>query len=345
MSRNKNAMIRYRALDACFRRGRQRRYYIEDLIEACADALYDYNGTDSGVSRRQVLEDIKFMESGEGWSIRLERRKDGRRVYYRYADPDFSIGEAPLTDEEMDALRHTVATLRRFSGLPLYEWVDNVMHSLEYRFGLSGSTESIIGFEQCENLRGTPLLPVIVDAILHKRVLHVTYSAYSSAQPRRWTLHPYYLKQYNSRWFLFAYNPEFNGITNAPIDRIASVSTADGERYKAPAADFARYFDDMIGVSLPRNESDRKVEEVVLRFSEARFPYVMTKPMHRSQRITDESRREVTLSVVLNKELTARLLEFGADVEVVAPQRLRAAVRQILADTLRIYDAENGGNT
>ena len=97
MPTNKNAAIRYQALDKCFR-DRRHRYFIEDLMDKCEEALYYYNGV-GGVSRRQIFEDIKFMESATGWSIPLERKYDGKRVYYRYEDSDFSINERPITDD------------------------------------------------------------------------------------------------------------------------------------------------------------------------------------------------------------------------------------------------------
>ena len=93
MPTNKNASIRYQALDKCFR-DRFHRYYVEDLLEKCEEALYYYNGV-GGVSRRQIFEDIKFMESDAGWSIPLEHKKDGRKVYYRYSDSNFSINNPP----------------------------------------------------------------------------------------------------------------------------------------------------------------------------------------------------------------------------------------------------------
>ena len=98
MPTNKNAAIRYQTLDKCFR-DRQHRYYMEDLIDKCEEAIYYYNGV-GGVCRRQIFEDIKFMESETGWSVPLERKQDGRRVYYRYRDPDFTINAQPLTEEE-----------------------------------------------------------------------------------------------------------------------------------------------------------------------------------------------------------------------------------------------------
>ena len=81
MPTNKNASIRYQTLDKCFQ-DFSRRYYIEDLIAKCDEALQNYNGT-GGVSRRQIFDDIKYMESEAGWSIPLERRKKDRKVWPR----------------------------------------------------------------------------------------------------------------------------------------------------------------------------------------------------------------------------------------------------------------------
>jgi hypothetical protein len=94
MSTNKHALIRYQALDRCFAsRGKQ--YFMEDLIEACNEALYEYTGNAKGISRRQLFEDIKYMESDQGWAIPLERHKEGKRVWYRYARPGLLHQQAP----------------------------------------------------------------------------------------------------------------------------------------------------------------------------------------------------------------------------------------------------------
>ena len=85
MATNKHATIRYHALDRCFSNS-GRKYFIEDLIEACNEAIYDFSGIEDGVKRRQVFDDITFMESEQGWSIPLERIKCGRRVLYHRCD-------------------------------------------------------------------------------------------------------------------------------------------------------------------------------------------------------------------------------------------------------------------
>ena len=60
MATNKHAMIRYQALDKCFS-NRYKEYYIDDLIRACNKAIYEFDGTENGVKRRTVFNDISFI--------------------------------------------------------------------------------------------------------------------------------------------------------------------------------------------------------------------------------------------------------------------------------------------
>ena len=90
MATNKNALIRYKVLDNCFRNtGKQ--YFIEDLIIECEKALDEIDNNSNGISRRQIFDDISFMESKEGWSIELEKKRVGKKVFYRYVEKKFSI--------------------------------------------------------------------------------------------------------------------------------------------------------------------------------------------------------------------------------------------------------------
>ncbi|NJK98351.1 MAG: hypothetical protein HC905_28610 [Bacteroidales bacterium] len=88
MSTNKNATARYLTLDRCFRNS-GRNYYIEDLVDACNDSLKDLDPSSSGVRRRQIFEDIKFMRDSKGFDAPIETFKDGKRAFYRYSDLSF----------------------------------------------------------------------------------------------------------------------------------------------------------------------------------------------------------------------------------------------------------------
>ena len=88
MSINKNAYLRYQILDKCFS-NHFKMYFIEDLLEEVNIALEDFNGIGSKIEKRQLFDDIKFMESEAGWSIPLERIKYGKRAFYRYFENNF----------------------------------------------------------------------------------------------------------------------------------------------------------------------------------------------------------------------------------------------------------------
>lgn len=108
MPANKNALIRYKTIDRCLR-NRYRRWTIDDLTESCSDALYEMEGILKGVSVRTVQGDLQIMRSDKlGYNAPIEVYD---RIYYRYAEPDYSISDTPLTEDDCDLLKEAVALL------------------------------------------------------------------------------------------------------------------------------------------------------------------------------------------------------------------------------------------
>ena len=340
---NKHALIRYRTLDKCFSNF-ARRYYIEDLIQACNDALYQHTGNDKysdplnpGISRRQVLVDIDFMESDAGWGAMIERVKDGRRVYYRYEDSEYTINNQPITDEEMAKLRETMLMLSRFKGLPQFEWMESLLTNLEDKFHLHGAAESVISMDGNAFATGIEHLSPLFNAILNKTPLLIDYETFDGTR-YHWEIHPYHIKQYNNRWFLIGLNnDEYKNITNLSLDRIVSfeqVSTPFIEN--TIIEDFDDYFYDIVGVSFP---PDGKVEKVLLQFSKRRFPYIVSKPIHGSQKTISPTEGLISLDVIPNRELESIILSFGDDVEVLAPSSLRDAIATKIKNSSTKYES------
>ena len=337
MGTNKNASIRYQTLDKCFR-DRHVHYDIQALLEKCEEALLEYCGI-AGVSRRQLFEDIKYMESDAGWSIPLMRGKNGKKTYYFYEDPDFSINKQPLTDDEARQLETAIVTLSRFRGLPNNEWIEEVISSLEWRFNLKRSDHSIISFEQNQRLKGLQYLRPIVDATIHKQVIKLIYRSYNELSVEREVIiHPYHLQEYNNRWFLLALDNENRYISNFALDRIHSVEVMQDVTYiPNDSIDFNKYFDDVIGVTIPNNEVDKL--HIVFQLSEHQYAYVISKPLHFSQKIQDNEKRILSIDVIPNYELDYAMLSLGPDVEVLEPISYREHIRQKLVDSLKKYDA------
>lgn len=346
---NKHALIRYRTLDKCFSNF-ARRYYIEDLIQACNDALYQHTGKDKyadplnpGISRRQSLVDIDFMESDAGWGALIDRVKDGRRVYYRYEDPKYTINNQPITDEEMAKLRETMLMLSRFKGLPQFEWMESLLTNLEDKFHLRGASESVISMDGNVYATGIEHLSALFNAIINKTPLLIDYETFDGTR-YHWEIHPYHIKQYNNRWFLIGLNnDEYRNITTLALDRIISYRQATTSYIEnSIIGDFDDYYEDIVGVSFP---SDRKIEKVLLRFSSGRFPYIVSKPIHGSQRTVSSQEGLISLDIIPNRELESIILSFGDDVEVLAPESLRNAIAQKIRNLLSKYGSMHNGCT
>ena len=335
MATNKNAFIRYKILDRCFR-DRRHLYFIEDLMEKCEEALVEFNFV-GGVSRRQIFDDIRFMESESGWNIPLERLRDGKRVYYRYEDPTFTINEQPITVEEARQLETAMLMLGRFRGLPNKEWVDEVISTLEYRFNLNGQSENVVGFEQNQNLIGIHFLTDLIKAATNHKPLRIVYHNYKNGgREITFLVHPYYVKQYNNRWFLFGLEDGKKRITNLALDRIVSMNIADDVQFVPNNdIDFEHYFDNVIGVTIPNEEVE--LQKIVLQFTKHRFPYVRSKPIHVSQQI--ESARDGIVSILVkpNRELEQQILSFGPDVEVLSPVDFREQMKEKIQEMMKKY--------
>lgn len=110
MPANKNALIRYKTIDRCLR-NRFRRWTIDDLVDACSDALYDMEGIIKGVSVRTVQGDIQMMRSDKlGFNAPIEVYDN---KYYRYADRDYSISENPLNADDYKLVEKAVTLINK----------------------------------------------------------------------------------------------------------------------------------------------------------------------------------------------------------------------------------------
>ena len=131
MPANRNALIRYKTIDNCLRNP-YRRWTLEDLVDACSDALYEYEGIDKGISKRTVQMDIQMMRSeklGYNAPIVVYENK-----YYKYEDPEYSITQTPL---------------RQFKGFSYFTEMSDIINRLEDHVASARmKTTPVIDFEK-----------------------------------------------------------------------------------------------------------------------------------------------------------------------------------------------------
>lgn len=335
MATNKHAIIRYQTLDKCFRNP-GRKYFIEDLVEACSNAIYDFTGNDNGIKRRQILEDIKFMESNQGWNIPLERIRDGHRVYFKYENNGFSINNQPLNETEENQLKEALLTLSRFKGMPQFEWVDEISARLDSGLGLSHNSERIIEFDQNNFLKGLEFITPIYNSILYRKTINIEYKSFKQDISQSIIFHPYFLKQYNNRWYVFGKNDASQYIMNLALDRIITITDNKKKYIPNNTIDFNEYFEDIIGVTL---NNEGKVENVLIKVNNDLLPYIKTKPIHGSQKLKEQgaSHTIISLDLIPNYELETLILSYGEGIELIEPSYLRIKITKRIELMLKKY--------
>ncbi|WP_299186892.1 WYL domain-containing protein [uncultured Aquimarina sp.] len=336
MASNKNALIRYKTIDQCLR-NTFRRWMLDDLIEACSDALYEYEGKDVYVSKRTVQLDIQMMRSDKlGYNAPIEVYQ---RKYYRYAEEDYSIMNIPVTDHDIKIMNESIQILRQFKDFSLFKEMNGVIERLEDSvYANEKDNIPIIHLEKNDQLKGLEHIDRLYHAIQNKQVLKMVYKSFKARNESEILIHPQLLKEFNNRWFLLALGNKGKLLTTFALDRVVSIRNSEEDIvYIDQHIDGDVYYKDVIGVTVSENVSP---ELVKFRIDNRNAPYVITKPFHTSQETIskDERGTTFTIRVQINFELERVILGFGDTIEVLAPDRLRTRIHGKLKRALDRYE-------
>jgi predicted DNA-binding transcriptional regulator YafY len=334
MATNKNAVLRYNTLDKCFSNF-GRKYYFDDLLEKVNEVLSELEPNSTGIKTRQLREDMRFMKSEAGYSAPIRAFKDGKKAYYRYEDKNYSINNSPLNSTEAEQLKNAISVLQRFEGAPQFEWVSEMGPMLSSQFGLNKIEQNVMSYESNIDYTGYNNIMPIFNAIVNKRVLEIEYEPFGK-EAYKMNFHPYYLKQYNNRWFAFGLNEKLNiPKWNLALDRIISIKECSGNYIKTDI-DWDEHFYDIIGVTTPE---DSLPEEVELIFSKEQANYINTKPLHPSQKakFLDTGELKVILKLIINYELETTIISFGEKVKVIKPTKLKTSIINRLNEAVKKY--------
>lgn len=334
MPKSKSAELRIKVIDQCLS-DRKRKYSTAMIFQRCNEELErrDFCPITAMNSVRDDMEQIERIYPG----AEIESYREGRNIYYRYKDPEFSIFKTPMKADEVVQLVQTLRLLKRFKGMPQFDWVDEIAERLGTSLKIDETTEEIVGFDENMDLEGMDNFTPLFNAIVDKQPLKLTYQSFRQDNKETVVVHPYYLKQYNNRWFLIAWNDEKEFMANFAFDRIKQVENANVP-YKSTDVNFFDYFDEMIGVS---KDTRTEPQQVKLWVSKESWPYVKTKPIHgATQKLEklDETGAYITIEVYLNYELEQQILSFGENVKVLEPMELKEKIKHRLEGAFLNYD-------
>ena len=164
MANIKNGAYREIIIDRCLQS--RRGYSTQEIFDKCNDAL-ERRGDPPINALNTIRNDIMAIENR--WHIVVEQIKSGREKRYRYRDPNFSIYNTPLNEEEIAQLSQSVAVLRRFEDMPGFEWVEEMNAHLQTT--VSAGVEPIIGFDENKQLKGMQFFTPLFNHITSKQTL------------------------------------------------------------------------------------------------------------------------------------------------------------------------------
>ena len=332
MPRTKNALVRQRVIDRCL--GSPKNYSIKGLMEACNRELESI-GENTVTAMNTIRDDIEQIMTNYPDANVIAQRV-GRNIYYSYEDKSYSIFNIPFNDDEVAQLTQTLSILARFEGMPQFEWMDDFVNRFKSSLKLTTSNEPIVGFDENIDLKGRNFFATLFSAISNKQVLEISYKNFKHGIEQKYIVHPYYLKQFNGRWFLIGHSDNIGKLSVFAFDRIVSTKSNNRDYIPNTTYNFNEYFDDMIGVTKPNEAS---LEVVKLWVSAQRWPYVETKPLHGSQRVVSKDEYGVTIQieVYLNRELEQLVLSFGKDIKVLSPRILQEKIHSNIMENLSNY--------
>lgn len=347
-------MTRYKILDDLLS-DRYHCYSLDDLTEEVSNRLAEMYPDTNGVVRRTIEKDIYYLEVEGPFLVEIERysqpyynkekRKDTIKQCLRYAKPGFSIFKKDMSDDEKYLLSEALSILGQFDGIPNLEGLDTLRKGL----GVERSERQIISFTK-NPLENSTLLGELFTAISHRVVIELHYYKFSSPDTELTVnLHPYLLKEYNRRWYLFAAADDTGKLLNFALDRILSVVPLPAHEYIEYDGDINERFEDIIGVT---SYDDEPMNNILFWVSNASKDYVATKPLHDSQimfrGVKEQQLREqypqflqglfFQIECKYNYELIRELTSFGKELVVLQPGSIQDKVRERIDDLQQEYE-------
>ena len=337
-------IARYRIIDECL----QNHYHLPSTsdnpghrgiwsFQDLSDAITEKLDLDKPVSERTLKEDIKRMREDPDLAY-YAPIENVRGLGYKYADRDYKLTEQPLKPADIEALNDVLGLLKQFKGFKYFADAEGLIHNIEENIIRSEFID--VEFDVLPDYRGLEYIEPIKKAIKEKKVLKMTYRAFTDNAEVPRHIHPYMLKEYNNRWFVYAFTEEYKD-TDRPegvygLERIVQLVGADKKYVKPNIKRIKDYFKDIIGVT---NYEDKDVEDILIRMKKHRALYLRTKPVHHSQKVVKESLEYDWFSFKLkpNPELRALILGYGKDAFVEKPASLAMEIKQVLQEAAGQY--------
>jgi len=326
---NKNALLRYYAIDACLTNSMRPFPNLEQIQQRVMQQL------DGEISISMINKDLAQMRDLYAAPIKYDKVRKG----YCYATPGYSIKSLPLSEEEIAALDYSTALLQQLKGSRIFDQFETAINRLieGYRVSklIGKSEKQLIQVEEPVSTGGNQWLEIILQAIVSQTQLTIDYAKFGAAVKQH-LVSPYLIKEYRNRWYVVGHAAANGKILILALDRIQQIQKSKSRFYADPGFQAEDYFQYSFGIT---HTASAAPEKIVVTFDKEQAPYILAQPLHYSQVVLHESNKGVTiqLTVYITTELLMTLLSYGAGLEVKEPLALRKKMQEKIAAMQAVY--------
>jgi predicted DNA-binding transcriptional regulator YafY len=311
----KNALIRYRIIDRMIRNPYKTYPNKSDLREACEESLFGSTYGDH-ICDSTIEKDLFAMRMEHDAPIKYSRKHEG----YYYEDPDYTINDIPLSEDELESIRFAVQTLQQFQEVPYFKEFGSAIDKIATRVAVAGTegneTSAFIGFETAYSSIGNQWLPLLLTAIQEKKTCQFTYASFKSGIAKERNVLPVYLKEYRNRWYLISFDLEKSDWITYALERMDGLVVNEAQHLLKEAFNPSSFFAETIGITTEKKAAER----IVLRVNDIASKYIESQPLHSSQEKIGTN--QFVLTVQINEELIRTLLGFMGELQIISPSHL-----------------------
>ena len=286
-----------------------------DLREACEESLFGSTYGDH-ICDSTIEKDLFAMRMEHDAPIKYSRKHEG----YYYEDPDYTINDIPLSEDELESIRFAVQTLQQFQEVPYFKEFGSAIDKIATRVAVAGTegneTSAFIGFETAYSSIGNQWLPLLLTAIQEKKTCHFTYASFKSGIAKERNVLPVYLKEYRNRWYLISFDLEKSDWITYALERMDGLVVNEAQHLLKEAFNPSSFFAETIGITTEKKAAER----IVLRVNDIASKYIESQPLHSSQEKIETN--QFVLTVQINEELIRTLLGFMGELQIISPAHL-----------------------
>lgn len=291
------------------------------------------------ISRRTAKRNIEFMKD----SLCAPLEYNGARRGYFYGDDAFELPKLPVTPEEVLA----VLIARRLLSNTAGQFISEAMR----RFGrklLNQAADLGLKANRLEQIfsatwHGFSPVPsnvfqMVTRALLEQRLLEFTYNSPVSESATRRTVEPHHLQHYMASWVLIARCRLRNQWRKFYLARMSDWKMLDETFKPRPLEEWQPHLEGAYGIF-----QGGACIPITLRFNPFRSKWIREQQWHPDQIFHEVSGGGVDLCfpVADFREVKMMILQFGADVEVIAPEALRREVAEEIQKMTIIYPSKD----